>query len=34
MTHFVFKPQWPGVPHAEAMRQLERFGTEVAPLLS
>jgi alkanesulfonate monooxygenase SsuD/methylene tetrahydromethanopterin reductase-like flavin-dependent oxidoreductase (luciferase family) len=33
MTHFVFKPQWPGVPHAEAMQQLERFGTEVAPLL-
>jgi alkanesulfonate monooxygenase SsuD/methylene tetrahydromethanopterin reductase-like flavin-dependent oxidoreductase (luciferase family) len=34
MTHFVFKPQWPGLPHAEAMRQLERFGTEVVPLLS
>ncbi|MBM3676444.1 MAG: LLM class flavin-dependent oxidoreductase [Actinobacteria bacterium] len=29
MTHFIFKPQWPGVPHIEAMRQLERFGTEV-----
>jgi alkanesulfonate monooxygenase SsuD/methylene tetrahydromethanopterin reductase-like flavin-dependent oxidoreductase (luciferase family) len=34
MTHFVFKPQWPGLPHAEAMRQLERFGAEVLPLLS
>lgn len=33
MTHFVFKPQWPGLPHAEAMAQLERFGTEVMPLL-
>ena len=29
MTHFVFKPQWPGLPHAEAMRQLERVGTAV-----
>ena len=34
MTHFVFKPQWPGLPHAEAMAQLERFGTEVVPLLA
>lgn len=32
MTHFVFKPQWPGLPHAEAMAQLEQFGTEVVPL--
>jgi alkanesulfonate monooxygenase SsuD/methylene tetrahydromethanopterin reductase-like flavin-dependent oxidoreductase (luciferase family) len=31
MTHFVFKPHWPGLPHAEAMRQLEIFGTSVAP---
>jgi len=34
MTHFVLKPQWPGLPHAEAMHQLERFGNEVLPLLS
>ncbi|MET0740953.1 MAG: LLM class flavin-dependent oxidoreductase [Candidatus Nanopelagicales bacterium] len=34
MTHFVFKPQWPGLPHAEAMRQLELFGTGVIPLLA
>ena len=34
MTHFVFKPQWPGLPHAEAMRQLEQFGTDVIPLLA
>jgi alkanesulfonate monooxygenase SsuD/methylene tetrahydromethanopterin reductase-like flavin-dependent oxidoreductase (luciferase family) len=33
MTHFVYKPQWLGLPHAEAMRQLEAFGTEVLPLL-
>lgn len=33
MTHFVFKPHWPGLPHAEAMRQLERFGTAVVPAL-
>jgi alkanesulfonate monooxygenase SsuD/methylene tetrahydromethanopterin reductase-like flavin-dependent oxidoreductase (luciferase family) len=31
MTHFVFKPHWPGLPHVEAMRQLEIFGTSVAP---
>lgn len=31
MTHFVFKPHWPGLPHAEAMRQLELFGTLVLP---
>jgi alkanesulfonate monooxygenase SsuD/methylene tetrahydromethanopterin reductase-like flavin-dependent oxidoreductase (luciferase family) len=34
MTHFVFKPQWPGLAHAEAMRQLELFGTDVVPLLA
>jgi alkanesulfonate monooxygenase SsuD/methylene tetrahydromethanopterin reductase-like flavin-dependent oxidoreductase (luciferase family) len=33
MTHFVFKPQWPGLPHVEAMRQLEQLGTEVMPLV-
>ncbi len=31
MTHFIFKAHWPGLPHVEAMRQLERFGTEVIP---
>jgi alkanesulfonate monooxygenase SsuD/methylene tetrahydromethanopterin reductase-like flavin-dependent oxidoreductase (luciferase family) len=31
MTHFVFKPHWPGLPHAEAMQQLEIFGTSVLP---
>ncbi|MFF5989460.1 LLM class flavin-dependent oxidoreductase [Prauserella flavalba] len=34
MTHFVYKPHWPGLPHAEAMRQLDRFGAEVIPLLA
>jgi alkanesulfonate monooxygenase SsuD/methylene tetrahydromethanopterin reductase-like flavin-dependent oxidoreductase (luciferase family) len=34
MTTFMFKPQWPGLDHREAMRQLERFGTEVIPLLA
>jgi alkanesulfonate monooxygenase SsuD/methylene tetrahydromethanopterin reductase-like flavin-dependent oxidoreductase (luciferase family) len=34
MTDFMFKPQWPGLPHAEAMRQLELFGTEVIPRLA
>jgi alkanesulfonate monooxygenase SsuD/methylene tetrahydromethanopterin reductase-like flavin-dependent oxidoreductase (luciferase family) len=34
MTHFIFKPQWPGLPHSEALHQLERFGTEVLPLLN
>lgn len=33
MTHFVYKPQWLGMPHLEAMQQLEAFGTEVLPLL-
>jgi alkanesulfonate monooxygenase SsuD/methylene tetrahydromethanopterin reductase-like flavin-dependent oxidoreductase (luciferase family) len=33
MTHFMFKSHWPGLPHADAMRQLERFGTEVLPQL-
>ena len=33
MTHFIFKPQWPGLPHAEAMHQLELFGTRVLPPL-
>ena len=31
MTDFVFKPHWPGLPHREAMAQLETFGTEVLP---
>jgi alkanesulfonate monooxygenase SsuD/methylene tetrahydromethanopterin reductase-like flavin-dependent oxidoreductase (luciferase family) len=34
MTHFIFKPQWPGLPHAEALGQLELFGTKVLPLLN
>ena len=33
MTHFVYKPQWLGLPHVEALRQLEAFGTGVLPLL-
>jgi alkanesulfonate monooxygenase SsuD/methylene tetrahydromethanopterin reductase-like flavin-dependent oxidoreductase (luciferase family) len=33
MTDFMFKPQWPGLDHREAMAQLERFGTEVIPHL-
>jgi alkanesulfonate monooxygenase SsuD/methylene tetrahydromethanopterin reductase-like flavin-dependent oxidoreductase (luciferase family) len=33
MTHFMFKPQWPGLPHSEAMSQLELFGTKVIPQL-
>ncbi len=33
MTHFVYKPHWPGLPHREAMKQLEDFGTKVLPEL-
>ncbi len=33
MSHFVIKPQWPGLPHGAAVEQLERFGHEVVPLL-
>jgi len=29
MTHFVLKPQWPGLPQLEAMRQMERFAAVV-----
>jgi len=34
MDCFVFKPQWLGLPHAEAMKQVELFGTKVIPLLN
>jgi alkanesulfonate monooxygenase SsuD/methylene tetrahydromethanopterin reductase-like flavin-dependent oxidoreductase (luciferase family) len=34
MTHFVYKPHWPGLSHAEAMAQLEAFGTKVLPELA
>jgi len=34
MTHFMFKPHWPGLPHREAMAQLELFGTAVLPQLA
>jgi alkanesulfonate monooxygenase SsuD/methylene tetrahydromethanopterin reductase-like flavin-dependent oxidoreductase (luciferase family) len=33
MTHFVYKPHWPGLPHRDAMAQLEEFGTTVLPEL-
>jgi alkanesulfonate monooxygenase SsuD/methylene tetrahydromethanopterin reductase-like flavin-dependent oxidoreductase (luciferase family) len=33
MTHFMFKPQWPGLPHSESMKQIEEFGTKVLPAL-
>jgi alkanesulfonate monooxygenase SsuD/methylene tetrahydromethanopterin reductase-like flavin-dependent oxidoreductase (luciferase family) len=33
MTHFVYKPHWPGLPHRDAMAQLEEFGTTVIPEL-
>ncbi|NDC88913.1 MAG: LLM class flavin-dependent oxidoreductase [Bacteroidetes bacterium] len=31
MSHFVYKPHWPGLSHRDAMEQLEQFGTEVIP---
>jgi probable F420-dependent oxidoreductase len=34
VTELVIKPQWPGLEHRDAMQQLERFGTEVLPLLT
>jgi alkanesulfonate monooxygenase SsuD/methylene tetrahydromethanopterin reductase-like flavin-dependent oxidoreductase (luciferase family) len=34
MTDFVYKPHWPGLPHREAMAQLEEFGTKVLPELT
>ncbi len=34
MTHFVYKPHWPGLAHADAMAQLEEFGTKVLPELA
>jgi alkanesulfonate monooxygenase SsuD/methylene tetrahydromethanopterin reductase-like flavin-dependent oxidoreductase (luciferase family) len=33
MTHFVYKPHWPGLPHRDAMAQLEQFGTAIVPEL-
>jgi len=33
MSHFVYKPHWPGLSHRDAMEQLEQFGTEVIPLV-
>lgn len=33
MTHFVYKPQWLGLPHIEAMRQLEAYGSQVLPIV-
>lgn len=33
MTHFILKPQWLGMPHEEALQQIELFGTKVMPLL-
>lgn len=33
MTQFYLKPQWVGVPHREAMLQVEQFGRDVIPLL-
>ncbi len=33
MTQFMFKPQWPGLPHSDAMQQIELFGSRVIPLL-
>lgn len=33
MTHFVYKPHWPGLSHRDAMAQLEEFGTKVVPEL-
>lgn len=34
MSHFIYKPHWPGLPHREAMAQLEEFGTNVLPELA
>ena len=34
MTHFIYKPHWPGLSHADAMAQLEEFGTKVLPELT
>jgi alkanesulfonate monooxygenase SsuD/methylene tetrahydromethanopterin reductase-like flavin-dependent oxidoreductase (luciferase family) len=34
MTHFFYKSHWQGLPHSEAMKQLELFGTQVIPQLS
>jgi alkanesulfonate monooxygenase SsuD/methylene tetrahydromethanopterin reductase-like flavin-dependent oxidoreductase (luciferase family) len=33
MTHFVYKPHWPGLAHRDAMAQLVEFGTKVVPEL-
>lgn len=34
MTHFSLKPQWPGLEHPAAVEQVERFVSDVVPLLA
>jgi alkanesulfonate monooxygenase SsuD/methylene tetrahydromethanopterin reductase-like flavin-dependent oxidoreductase (luciferase family) len=29
VSHFIFRVQWPGMPQADAMRQIERLGREI-----
>ena len=31
VTHMIFRLQWPGMPHSEAMRQIHLMGREVIP---
>ena len=31
VTHLIFRVQWPGLPHGDAMRTLELLATEVLP---
>ena len=31
VTHMIFRLQWPGMPHSEAMRQIQLMGREVIP---
>ncbi len=31
LTHLIFRVQWPGLPHRDAMRTLELLATEVLP---
>lgn len=31
ITHMILRMQWPGMPHAEVMRQIELFGERIIP---
>ena len=33
VTHMFFRMQWPGMPHANVMKEIEIMGSQVIPAL-